>query len=108
MALPRQKIEMKELCKNYAKAHKLALNDCLLRRLAFQVMKIAIFDDIAEMFYRIIIREENMHALRILWYENCVPFKAHIVRDKNAEAQPELFPLASSTSPLEKNLSAST
>ncbi|XP_044573304.1 uncharacterized protein LOC123257617 [Drosophila ananassae] len=106
-----------------AKSHGCALNDYLLKGpdclnplievlLAFRVNKIAICGDIAEMFHRINIREEDMHAQRFLWYDrssdkvetyvmramtfgiSCAPFIAHFVRDKNAEAHQEDFPLA--------------
>ncbi|XP_043066490.1 uncharacterized protein [Drosophila bipectinata] len=106
-----------------AKAHGYALNDYLLRGpdclnplidvlLAFRVNKIAICGDIAEMFHRINIREEDMQAQRFLWYDkgsdkvdtyvmramtfgiSCAPFIAHFVRDKNAETHKEEFPLA--------------
>ncbi|XP_043069570.2 uncharacterized protein [Drosophila bipectinata] len=106
-----------------AKTHGFALNDYLLRGpdclnplidvlLAFRVNKIAICGDIAEMFHRINIREEDMHAQRFLWYDkgsdkvdtyvmramtfgiSCAPFIAHFVRDKNAETHQEEFPLA--------------
>ncbi|KAH8339623.1 hypothetical protein KR067_011866 [Drosophila pandora] len=106
-----------------AKSHGCALNDYLLRGpdclnplievlLAFRVNKIVICGDIAEMFHRINIREEDMHAQRFLWYDrssdkvetyvmramtfgiSCAPFIAHFVRDKNAEVHQEDFPLA--------------
>ncbi|XP_044570129.1 uncharacterized protein LOC123257009 [Drosophila ananassae] len=105
-----------------AKSHGCALNDYLLKGpdclnplievlLAFRVNKIAICGDIAELFHRINIREEDMHV-RFLWYDrsndkvetyvmramtfgiSCAPFIAHFVRDKNAEAHQEDFPLA--------------
>ncbi|KAH8335034.1 hypothetical protein KR067_012181, partial [Drosophila pandora] len=86
------------------------LNPLIEVLLAFRVNMIAICGDIAEMFHRINIREEDMHAQRFLWYDRssdkvetyvivkvwhiCAPFIAHFVRDKNAEAHQKDFPLA--------------
>ncbi|XP_041632161.1 uncharacterized protein [Drosophila kikkawai] len=64
------------------------------------------------MFHRINIRQEDMHAQRLLWYDasqnkintyvmramtfgiSCAPFIAHYVRNKNAELHQHQFPLA--------------
>lgn len=94
-----------------AKAHGKSLNDFLLTGpdllnplieilLAFRVGKVAVCADIAEMFHRISIRKEDMHAQRFLWYDkgsgqtkvyvmramtfgiSCGPCIAHYVRNK--------------------------
>ncbi|XP_070854775.1 uncharacterized protein [Drosophila suzukii] len=105
-----------------AKTNGVCLNDFLLSGpdclnplidvlLAFRVGKVAVSGDIAEMFHRINIRQEDMHSQCFLWYDvnrnkintyvmramtfgiNCAPFIAHYVRDKNAEVHQQQFPL---------------
>ncbi|XP_044316262.1 uncharacterized protein LOC123037810 [Drosophila rhopaloa] len=106
-----------------AKTNGICLNDLLLSGpdclnplidvlLAFRVGKVAVSGDIAEMFHRINIRQEDMHSQRFLWYDtnqnkintyvmramtfgiSCAPFIAHYVRDKNALVHQQQFPLA--------------
>ncbi|XP_073821397.1 uncharacterized protein [Musca autumnalis] len=82
--------------------------------LSFRVGKIAICGDIAEMFHRINVRKEDMHAQRFLWCDEndnpekpsiyvmraltfgicCAPCIAHYVRDFNAEQFKNEFPRA--------------
>ncbi|XP_073821123.1 uncharacterized protein [Musca autumnalis] len=82
--------------------------------LSFRVGKIAICGDIAEMFHRINVRKEDMHAQRFLWCDEndnpekpsiyvmraltfgicCAPCIAHYVRDFNAEHFKNEFPRA--------------
>ncbi|XP_036329696.1 uncharacterized protein LOC118741829 [Rhagoletis pomonella] len=106
-----------------AKSHGTSLNDHLLTGpdllqplieilLRFRVGEVAICADIAEMFHRINIRKEDMHAQRFLWYDqisgqtkayvmcamtfgiNCGPCIAHYVRNKNAEQNRQKYPSA--------------
>lgn len=79
----------------------------------FRVGQIAICGDIAEMFHRINVKDEDMHAQRFLWFENgdveipciyvmkaltfgisCAPCIAHFVRNKNADEFINLYPRA--------------
>ncbi|XP_036334764.1 uncharacterized protein LOC118745419 [Rhagoletis pomonella] len=106
-----------------AKAHGKSLNDFLLTGpdllnplieilLAFRVGQVAVCGDIAEMFHRISIRKEDMHAQRFLSYDkvrgqtkvyvmcamtfgiSCGPCIAHYVRNKNAEEHQQQHPQA--------------
>ncbi|GBP13233.1 hypothetical protein EVAR_65812_1 [Eumeta japonica] len=80
----------------------------------FRVRQIAICGDIAEMFHRINVKDDDMHAQRFLWFENvddklqpcvyvmkaltfgmsCAPCIAHFIRNKNAENFKSVYPRA--------------
>ncbi|XP_036347068.1 uncharacterized protein LOC118756408 [Rhagoletis pomonella] len=108
-----------------AKANGVSLNHFLLSGpdllnplvdilLSFRVGRIAVCGDIAEMFHRISVREQDMHAQRFLWRDenddlqqpsiyvmraltfglNCAPCIAHFIRDMNADKFKQKFPRA--------------
>ena len=105
-----------------AKSNHKSLNDFLMTGpdlltslfnvlLEFRVGQIAISGDIAEMFHRIDVRDDDMHAQRFLWLgehnqpvmyvmkalsfgTSCAPCIAHFVRNKNAEQFREVYPRA--------------
>ncbi|GBP03412.1 hypothetical protein EVAR_71356_1 [Eumeta japonica] len=82
--------------------------------LKFRIGKIAICADISEMFHRINVKEEDMHAQRFLWYDigdkllhpsvfvmraltfgiSCAPCIAHYIRDENAKRFKNKYPRA--------------
>ncbi|XP_065365528.1 uncharacterized protein LOC135958553 [Calliphora vicina] len=108
-----------------AKSHNKSLNDFLICGpdlltslfnilIEFRVGQIAICGDIAEMFHRINVKDEDMHAQRFLWFENgtiiprpcvyvmkaltfgisCAPCIAHFVRNRNASDFKNMYPRA--------------
>ncbi|XP_037813637.1 uncharacterized protein LOC119604840 [Lucilia sericata] len=104
-----------------AKSHNKSLNDFLICGpdlltslfnilIEFRVGQIAICGDIAEMFHRINVKDEDMHAQRFLWFENgnicayvmkaltfgisCAPCIAHFVRNRNADYFRNEYPRA--------------
>ncbi|XP_073821661.1 uncharacterized protein [Musca autumnalis] len=107
-----------------AKSNNKSLNDYLLCGpdlltslfnvlIEFRVGQVAVCGDIAEMFHRINVKDEDMHAQRFLWFENgdvdkisvyvmkaltfgisCAPCIAHFVRNKNADDFRENYPRA--------------
>lgn len=96
-----------------AKSENVALNDFLLKGpdllrplmhilFKFRMGVVAVCGDIAEMFHRIKVREEDACSQRFLWWDknnsvvvyqldvltfgaSCSPFISHYVRDKNSE-----------------------
>ncbi|XP_065355454.1 uncharacterized protein LOC135949918 [Calliphora vicina] len=108
-----------------AKSHNKSLNDFLICGpdlltslfnilIEFRVGQIAICGDIAEMFHRINVKDEDMHAQRFLWFENgdiiprpcvyvmkaltfgisCAPCIADFVRNRNASDFKNMYPRA--------------
>ncbi|XP_075167473.1 uncharacterized protein LOC142239564 [Haematobia irritans] len=82
--------------------------------LKFRMDRVAICGDISEMFHRVNVRENDMHAQRFLWYEpndephkpsvfvmkaltfgiSCAPCIAHYIRNKNADLFKNKYPRA--------------
>lgn len=95
-----------------------SLNDCLQSCLfnvliEFRVGQITVYGEIAEMFHRINVKDEDMHAQRFLCFENgdedkisvyvlkaltfgisCPSCIAHFVRNKNAKEFRSNYPRA--------------
>ncbi|XP_065356442.1 uncharacterized protein LOC135950842 [Calliphora vicina] len=108
-----------------AKSHNKSLNDFLICGpdlltslfnilIEFRVGQVAICGDIAEMFHRINVKDDDMHAQRFLWFENgniiprpcvyvmkaltfgisCAPCIAHFVGNRNASDFKNMYPRA--------------
>ncbi|XP_075161362.1 uncharacterized protein LOC142234165 [Haematobia irritans] len=106
-----------------AKTEGISLNDLLLVGpdlltslveilLKFRIGRIGICGDIAEMFHQILVREEDRHSQRFLWWHdgddeptiyvmdsltfglNSAPCIAHFIRNKNADRYIDRYPKA--------------